>query len=47
LALYARLNNVADKFYVGSVIVNQASSQYYEPGLTRNWIAGLSLSYPI
>jgi iron complex outermembrane receptor protein len=47
LVLYGRLNNVTDKFYVGSVIVNQASSQYYEPGLTRNWIAGLNLSCPI
>ena len=47
LALYGRLNNVSDRQYVGSVIVNQASSQYYEPALGKNWTIGLSLTAPI
>jgi len=47
LALYGRLNNVSDRRYVGSVIVNQASSQYYEPALGKNWTIGLSLTAPI
>ena len=44
LTAYARVNNVGDERYVGSVIVNQSSSQYYEPGLPQNWTLGLSLN---
>jgi iron complex outermembrane receptor protein len=45
--LYGRLNNVSDERYVGSVIVNQAGNQFYEPGLPRNWTAGISLNVPL
>ena len=45
--LYARLNNISDERYVGSVIVNQSSSQFYEPGLPQNWTVGLSLNAPL
>jgi iron complex outermembrane receptor protein len=45
--VYGRLNNVSDEKYVGSVIVNQASNQFYEPGLPSNWTLGLSLNLPI
>ncbi len=45
--LYGRLNNVSDERYVGSVIVNQSVSQFYEPGLPRNWTAGISLNVPL
>jgi iron complex outermembrane receptor protein len=47
LTAYARLNNVGDERYVGSVIVNQAASQFYEPGLPQNWTLGLSLHLPL
>jgi iron complex outermembrane receptor protein len=47
LTAYARLNNVSDERYVGSVIVNQSSAQYYEPGLPQNWTLGLSLNLPL
>ena len=47
LTAYARLNNVGDERYVGSVIVNQAASQFFEPGLPQNWTLGLSLSLPL
>ncbi len=47
LNAYARLNNVSDERYVGSVIVNQAASQFYEPGLPQNWTLGLSLNLPL
>jgi iron complex outermembrane recepter protein len=47
LTLYSRLNNATDEKYVGSVIVNQASGQFYEPGLPKNWTAGLSLTVPL
>jgi len=45
--VYARINNVSDERYVGSVIVNQAATQYYEPGLPQNWSLGLSLTLPL
>jgi iron complex outermembrane receptor protein len=47
LNAYARVNNIVDEHYVGSVIVNQGSSQFYEPGLPQNWTLGLSLNLPI
>ena len=47
LTAYARVNNVTDERYVGSVIVNQAASQFYEPGLPQNWTVGLSLNVPL
>jgi iron complex outermembrane recepter protein len=45
--VYGRINNLSNETYVGSVIVNQASSQFYEPGLPQNWTLGLSLNLPI
>ena len=47
VTLYARLNNASDERYVGSVIVNQSSQQFYEPGLPRNWMLGVSVSAPL
>lgn len=44
---YARVNNVSDGRYVGSVIVNQAAGQYFEPGLPRNWTVGLNLQFAL
>jgi iron complex outermembrane receptor protein len=41
--LYAGVDNLADRAYVGSVIVNQSSAQFFEPGLPRNWVLGWSL----
>ncbi|MGC2166663.1 MAG: TonB-dependent receptor [Gallionella sp.] len=42
---FARLDNVFDRSYVGSVIVNQASSEFYESAPGRNWLAGCKASY--
>jgi iron complex outermembrane receptor protein len=47
LTAYGRLDNVTDQHYVGSVIVNQTSSQFYEPAPGMNWTLGLRLSVPI
>ena len=47
LTTYARIDNVADARYVGSVIVNQASAQFYEPAPGRNWTLGLRFVMPI
>ncbi len=47
LTAYGRIDNVSDQRYVGSVIVNQASSQFYEPAPGINWTLGLRLMMPL
>ncbi|MGE0796870.1 MAG: TonB-dependent receptor family protein [Lautropia sp.] len=44
---YLRVDNVGDRRYVGSVIVNQANAQYHEPAPGRQWLVGASLEVPI
>lgn len=39
---FARLNNLADRAVVGSVIVNEANGRYFEPAPGRHWVLGLS-----
>jgi len=47
LAVYARVDNLSDKRYVGSVIVNQALAQFYEPAPGRHGTLGLRLVLPL
>ena len=47
LTAYGRIDNLTDKRYVGSVIVNQAGSQFYEPAPGRNWTLGLRMVLPL
>lgn len=42
---FARLNNLFDRDYVGSVIVGDANRRYYEAAPGRNWILGVSAQY--
>lgn len=42
---FARVDNVFDHSYVGSVIVNQSKSQFYESAPGRNWLAGCKATY--
>ena len=42
---FIRIENLLEKNYVGSVKVNDVSSQFYEPGAGRNWMFGLNASY--
>jgi iron complex outermembrane receptor protein len=42
---YARLNNLLDRAYVGSVIVGDSNKRYYEPAPGRNWVLGASAQY--
>ncbi|WP_281911127.1 TonB-dependent receptor family protein [Massilia varians] len=42
---YARLNNLFDRNYVGSVIVGDTNRRYYEAAPGRNWIMGVSAQY--
>ncbi len=47
LTTYARVDNLADERYVGSVIVNQANLQYFEPAPGRNWTLGFRFVLPL
>ena len=47
LTTTARVDNATNKRYVGSVIVNQAASQFYEPAPGRNWTVGLRFVMPL
>jgi iron complex outermembrane receptor protein len=45
LSEFIRVNNVFDKNYVGSVIVNDSNSRFFEPAPERNWLLGTNASY--
>jgi len=47
LTVYGRVDNLTAKRYVGSVIVNQAAGQFYEPAPGRNWSLGLRVVVPL
>ena len=42
---FARLNNLFDRDYVGSVIVGDSNRRFYEPAPGRNWVLGVSAQY--
>ena len=42
---YARVDNLFNRHYAGSVIVNESSGRYFEPAPRRNWIGGLGATY--
>lgn len=42
---HVRVDNLFDRQYAGSVIVNEGNLRYYEPAPGRNWSAGIDLSY--
>ncbi len=45
LSCFARIDNITDRHYVGSVIVNEGNGRYFEPAPGRTWFAGLSAAY--
>ncbi len=45
LQLSARLDNLADRRYIGTVIVNDGNGRYYEPGTDRTWLLGANLTF--
>lgn len=45
LSQFLRLDNLANRDYVGSVIVNEGNSRFFEPGPGRSWILGLNARY--
>jgi iron complex outermembrane receptor protein len=42
---FARVDNLLDREYVGSVIVNATNGQYYEPAPGINYTVGVSVAY--
>jgi iron complex outermembrane receptor protein len=44
LTEYVRLNNIADKKYVGSVIVGDTNGRFFEPAPGRNWFIGATVA---
>ncbi len=38
---YLRIDNLADRRVIGSVIVNEANGRYYEPAPGRSWVLGV------
>lgn len=42
---FARVDNALDKKYVGSVIVNDGNSRFYEPAAGRQWSSGLTATW--
>jgi iron complex outermembrane receptor protein len=45
LGAFARLDNVFDRKYVGSVILNDTNGRFYEPAPGRNWTLSVSANY--
>lgn len=43
--LFGRVDNLFDREYVGSVIVNESNRRYYEPAPGRNYGIGLNLAW--
>jgi iron complex outermembrane recepter protein len=42
---FARVDNLANRRYVGSVIVNETNSRFFEPAPTRTWLLGMDLPF--
>jgi iron complex outermembrane recepter protein len=46
IAAGIRVDNVADKRYAGTVIVNEGNGRFYEPAPGRTWLATLNMTMP-
>ncbi len=42
---FARVDNLFGRAYIGSVIVNEGNSRFFEPAPGRTWLAGASAQY--
>ncbi len=45
LSGFARIDNLGNTRYTGSVIVNETNGRFFEPAPGRNWTVGASLAY--
>ncbi len=41
---FARVNNLTDRNYVGSVIVGDTNGRFFEPAAGRNYLVGVSVN---
>lgn len=42
---FLRIDNVGNRNYVGSVIVNEGNSRFFEPAPGRSWLVGVNAGY--
>jgi iron complex outermembrane receptor protein len=42
---FVRVDNLADRRYAGSVIVNEGNGRFFEPAPGRNWLVGVNAAY--
>ncbi len=42
---YARIDNIFDQSYIGSIRVNDTNTRFFEPAPGRNWIMGVKANY--
>ena len=42
---YARIDNIFDQNYIGSIRVNDTNTRFFEPAPGRNWIMGVKANY--
>jgi len=42
---FLRVENIADKDYIGSIRVNDGNSRFFEPSPGRNWMVGVNANY--
>ena len=42
---FLRVENIADKDYIGSIRVNDTNSRFFEPAVGRNWMVGVNANY--
>jgi iron complex outermembrane recepter protein len=45
ISTFVRLNNLLDRAYIGSVIVNESNGRYFEPGQARDIFAGIRIDW--
>ncbi|MNN57997.1 TonB dependent receptor [compost metagenome] len=45
LRVFARVDNLLDQRYIGSVIVNDGNQRYYEPGPDRGYSLGVQWAW--
>nr|WP_226986128.1 TonB-dependent receptor [Ramlibacter tataouinensis] len=42
---FLRVDNLTDRRYIGSVIVNEGNQRYFEPAPGRTWLVGVNAAY--
>jgi iron complex outermembrane receptor protein len=44
MSAFLRINNLLNRHYVGSIIVNDGNGRYFEPGAGFNILGGVSVT---